>query len=134
MKQRPDEITAPIGDTFDEAKTAESIKEFAAGFRPKRAVLFSVLENSRNEIRHLVHIGARPAEIAKAFSQRGFPVSAAKMKLFIDLRIKPNRTSKRKVKPQSPENAGTKPTQIAHGIRDSAPPPTDTPKVNVQRM
>lgn len=134
MKQRPDEITAPIDDTFDETKTAESFKEFSAGFKPKRAVLFNVLENSRNEIRHLVQIGAEPAEIAKGFAQRGFPVSAAKMKLFIDLRIKRNRTSKRKAKLQSTGSTGTTPRQVENGVEGSAPPSADAPKAKVQRM
>lgn len=133
MKQRPNEITAPIDDTFDETKTAESFKEFAVGFKPKRAVLFNVLENSQNEIRHLVQVGAGPAEIAKGFTQRGFPVSAAKMKLFIDLRIKRKRTSRRKEKLRSSEGTGTVPTQPENADR-SALPPADAPKAKVTRM
>jgi hypothetical protein len=122
MRIRPNEITAPIDDSFDEEKLSESLKKYGAGIKPRRVVLFQVLAQNQDEIRRLVQIGADPAVIAKGFAPR-LQVSAAKMKLFIDLRIKGRRQAKRPPKSPSPvsESERTAPSDSGEGSAAISP-------------
>ena len=122
MRIRHNDITASIDSSFDEDKIADLFKEYAAGIKPKRVVTFDILEKCRKDIRRLVLIGIDPAEIAKGFAPRGLRVSAATMKLFIDLRIK------RKRKRPEPDTSSGTPSVPPKGSSGSTASPDEEKK------
>lgn len=116
---RHKDITDSIDSSFDPEKIAEWFKDYAAGIKPKRVVTFDILEKCRKDIRRLVLVGIGPAEIAKGFAQRGLQVSAATMKLFIDLRIKLKRKPKQNSSRTSPD---THNATLAKPVEDNSDP------------
>jgi hypothetical protein len=135
MRVRHKDITDSIDSTFDPEKISEWFKEYAAGIKPKRVVTFDILEKCRGDIKKLVLIGTGPAEIAKGFALRGLPVSAATMKLFIDLRIKrkPGPKQDRRLKETGATSEATSAPKN-EGASSGASPAADKKDKNIIRI